>query len=158
MNAMDVINEICICSIKLYNTSSFHFFKRLKLSNRIADLEEYLYKQDIFTLSDTLISFLSGAPNYIIEDDNVITVKKGFMGFSINSCYIDYNPKKQEFKITDSNYGIYNVIKGTKLTKSRKERWAKLEEKIKVFYMEIISNAAWALAGQQSAVVNEDAN
>lgn len=143
---MDIFAEICMQAMQLKKTNPFRFIKRIQIIHKIIELEDLLYTKDIYTLSDIIISFYDNT-SYNIKIPYGIFIKKSYMRFNLDNKFsIEYNAKRQEFKIREEDYGIYFISKEYTLPPSRIERWLTLEEKIKVLYMKVIADTAYELA------------
>lgn len=143
---MDVFTEICILAIQLKKTSSFRIIRRIQLSHKVIKLEELLFSKDIYMLSDMIISFYNNN-TYNMKPPYDIFIKKSYMRFSLDDIFtIEYNAKRQEFKIREEDYGIYYVSEKYNIPPSRIEKWSSLKEKIKELYIKAIAETAYDLA------------
>jgi hypothetical protein len=147
---MNEINEICLLEIKKNNLKKFQFIKRKKYNERISLLYSYLRAKSPFSLSNDFITFLSGLSyNRIyknIGDDIIFKKDSGFIRFKIENIIIDYSVKRQQFTITDGNYGSYIYSESTMLTPSCVNMWNSLENDVKDFYIKTIHNIALDIA------------
>ena len=143
---MDIFTEICMQAIQLKKTSPFRFIKRAQISHKIIELEDLLFTKDIYTLSNMVISFYDNI-TYNVKAPYDMFIKKSYMKFNLGDKFtVEYNAKRQGFKIREEDYGIYFISEKYTLPPSRIEKWSTLEEKIKILYMKAIADTAYELA------------
>lgn len=146
---MNTINEICIYMIQLYSVRKIRFIKRMVINSKITKLKNILYLQDIFSLSNNVITFFSSIPQYIVDPVELNIIQE-FMQIHLHDTIdITYNARRQEFEINDDSYGIYTISKHIDISKVKREKWMNIEYALKDFYINAILNTSKNLAKER---------
>lgn len=142
MSNMDVINEICSTAVQLYSTKKYQFFKRYKLNKKIEKLSKTLYSEDIFKVSDCMLSFLTAIPDDFLKESR-IHLKQSNLEIEFDDIQVNYNSSLRTVYIYDGINNIYYCIhKGSRVPNIVLDKWATIEKDIRSFYMAIIIDIA----------------
>lgn len=156
MSVMNPINEIFVKTVQIHNTKWYQFITRLKLTKDIDSIINHLlYTQDIFTFSDEFFCIFSAPLETIdiIKDKykSLLYINGSLLHINISKKYnIKYIPRYNEFTITDSDYGIFNIRKDTTVNgNTRKNKWIDIQKDLRQFYIKVIIDTASELAENQ---------
>lgn len=142
---MNVVNELSKCIVDKYEEKWCNFLSILKINKKIKILSNQLKNEDIFKLSDYIVSFLNGIPSYILEICDIHLYKSN-LSMEINESSINYNAILREVSIYDKKDKLYYSIQKKSILPSYLiKKWDNLDEEIKNFYIEIITDVSYEL-------------
>ena len=143
---MDIINSLSINMICLYKIPSFCFITRRKIFKNIKFLCKILRKENIFEISNQIYLYLKSLPDNILENCE-IKVFHMSMGMNIEEGMVVYNAAKNEIEIfNNKTNSCYVIYKSARIPTYLKKDWLVMDDHIRNFYIEIISNLSYELA------------
>lgn len=145
---MDIVNEICFTAIQLYSTKPYNFIKRFKLNRKLKSLSKKLFEEDIFKISDCMISMLSGISSKdLLKKFNICLKQSNLIINNFKNSFIYYNSVLKYLDIYDKNMNMaYSIYKSSRIPSHIIDNWTALEQDIRKFYIEIIVDVAVSIS------------
>ena len=135
---IDYINGICNITAQMRKLKWYNFFKYRKLFYQREEDLGCIEGFNTFVISNALCTFLSALPQEVTTKAG-IDFREAYLGFSIDTSVIDYNPLRSEFTVEDlGNSFIYTISPSVYITKKMSLLWKPLVPKIRKFYIEKI--------------------
>lgn len=142
---LNVVNELSKYMTDRYMEKWYNFLSIIKINKKIKKLSKQLKDEDIFKLSDYMVSFLNAVPSYILNACSVHLYKSN-LSMEIDESNINYNAILREVSIYDKKDKIYySIQKKSRLPSYLIEKWSNLNEGIRSFYIEIIADISYEL-------------
>lgn len=149
---MDVINELSKYMIKKYAEKWYNFLFLIRINKKIKQICKQLKNEDIFKLSDCMVSFLNAIPNYILEASTVC-LSESNLSMEIDKSRVNYNATLREVSIYDKEDNIYySIQKRCRLPSFLVEKWHNIDNGIRSFYIEIIADISYELLCDQNII------
>ena len=142
---MNLINALCLSKNKIDSLPKWRFISRYKERKNLKKVLNNFLLQDIFVISDGIVSFLLSVNMHDILkevrfDEKFISVDLGVYedddGYIIENN-ITYYPKSNRFEIFYNNIQ-YTVYRNTKNCDAVNQLWNIVSEELKEKYIDII--------------------
>ena len=106
---LNVVNELSKYMTDRYMEKWYNFLSIIKINKKIKKISKQLKDEDIFKLSDYMVSFLNAVPSYVLNACSVHLYKSN-LSMEIDESNINYNAILREVSIYDKKDKIYYSI------------------------------------------------
>lgn len=129
--------DLCHTMFELKNTKWYNIITIYKLNKKIKMLTDKIYNQDIFKLSDDMVSFLYAIIKYI-ELEN-INANKSNLSLYMDNKKINYNSTYHSVDVCDTNTGqSYNINNTNRIPTNFINDWETICKYLRKLYYDII--------------------